>query len=81
MGINVSTRIVKTHTPHFTLKHKGIQPFSKAKNQNNQEKYSTNQMLRRNNQIQNIFPVQRVQLSHNNSRSSYSPISILLNCH
>ncbi|WP_249263533.1 PstS family phosphate ABC transporter substrate-binding protein, partial [Microcystis aeruginosa] len=38
---------VITHIPHFTLKYKKLQVFSKKKNQNNQKKYSTNQMLRR----------------------------------
>jgi exodeoxyribonuclease V alpha subunit len=59
-----------SHIPHFTLKYKKLQVFSKKKNQNNQKKYSTNQMLRRNHKIQNIFSAQRVKLSHNNSRSS-----------
>jgi len=47
------------------LKHKKLQVFSKKKNQNKQKKYSTNQILRRNNQIPNIFSAQRVKLSHN----------------
>jgi len=37
------------------LKHKKLQVFSKKKNQNKQKKYSTNQILRRNHQIPNIF--------------------------
>lgn len=72
---------ILTHIPHFTLKHKKLQVFSKKKNQNNQKKYSTNQMLRRNHKMPNIFSARRVKLSHNNSRSSDSPISILLNCY
>ena len=56
---------ILTHIPHFSLKHKKLQVFSKKKNQNKQKKYSTNQILRRNHQIPNIFSAQRVKLSHN----------------
>ena len=38
LHLNPTTNDLKTHIPHFTLKYKKLQVFSKKKNQNNQKK-------------------------------------------